>query len=139
VSNFEPRHLDEARDVLDAPIFANQVELHPFLQQAELREYAAEHGHDVVAYCPLARTDVQDDPVLRDVAEKHDATPVQVTLAWLRTLEHVAAIPKSSNAEHIRSNWESYDVELDAEDRERIAGLDRGERQVDFEGAPWDR
>ena len=56
VSNFEPRHLDEAREVLDAPLFANQVEIHPFLPQNELRSYAAENDIELVAYSPLART-----------------------------------------------------------------------------------
>jgi len=138
VSNFEPRHLDEAREILDAPIFANQVELHPYLQQTELREYAAEHGHHVVAYSPLARTEVLDDPVLGDIAEKHDASVPQVTLAWLLSLDGVVAIPKATSAEHIRDNWGAYDVDLDEEDCARIADLDRGQREVDFEGTPWD-
>ncbi|MFB6139879.1 MAG: aldo/keto reductase [Halosimplex sp.] len=138
VSNFEPEHLDEAREVLDAPVFANQVEMHPYLQQRELREYAAEHGHHVVAYSPLARTEVLDDPVLGEIAEKHDATVPQVTLAWFLTLEGVAAIPKATSAEHIRDNWGAYGVDLDEEDLDRIADLDRGHREIDFDGAPWD-
>jgi diketogulonate reductase-like aldo/keto reductase len=139
VSNFEPRHLDEARALLDAPLYANQVELHPYLQQRELREYAAEHGHHVVAYSPLARTEVFDDPVIADIADKHDATPAQVTLSWLLSLETVVAIPKATSAAHIRDNWAAYDVELDETDRSRIADLDRGHREVDFEGAPWNQ
>jgi len=137
VSNFAPRHLDEAREVLDAPIFANQVEMHPYLQQTELREYAAEHGHHVVAYSPLARTALFDDPVLSEIAEKHDASVAQVSLAWLLSLAGVAAIPKATGAEHIRDNWGAYDVDLDEEDLSRIADLDRGQREVDFEAAPW--
>jgi 2,5-diketo-D-gluconate reductase B len=138
VSNFEPHHLEEAREVLDAPIFANQVELHPYLQQAELREYAAEHDHHVVAYSPLARADVTDDDVIQDIAEKHDATPTQVSIAWVLQLENVVAIPKATSEEHIRDNWEAYDVDLDREDLDRIADLDRGERKVDPDDAPWD-
>jgi 2,5-diketo-D-gluconate reductase B len=137
VSNFEPRHLDEAREILDAPILANQIELHPYLQQAELREYAAEHDHYVVAYSPLARTQVLDDPVLGDIAEKHDASVPQVTLAWLLSLDDVIAIPKATSAEHIRDNWGAYDIDLDEDDRARIAELNRGQREVDFEGTPW--
>ncbi|WP_415379125.1 aldo/keto reductase [Halosimplex sp. TS25] len=138
VSNFEPKHLDEAREVLDAPVFANQIEMHPYLQQTELREYAAEHGHTVVAYSPLARTEVLDDPVLQDIAEKHDASVPQVTLSWLLSLEHVAAIPKATGADHIEDNWRAYDVDLDDEDLKRIAELDRGQREIDPDGAPWD-
>ncbi|WP_459192953.1 aldo/keto reductase [Halosimplex sp. J119] len=138
VSNFEPEHLDEARETLDAPIFANQVEMHPYLQQGELREYAAEHDHNVVAYSPLARTKVLDDPVLQDIAEKHDASVPQVTLSWLLSLDGVAAIPKATSAEHIEDNWRTYDVELDDEDLDRIADLDRGQREIDPDNAPWD-
>jgi len=137
VSNFEPEHLDEAREILDAPIFANQVELHPYLQQAELRAYAEEHDHHVVAYSPLARTNVLDDEVLGDIAEKHDASVPQVVLAWELDIG-VVTIPKATSAEHIRDNWGAYDVALDDEDHERIAALDSGQREIDPDGAPWD-
>jgi len=137
VSNFEPEHLDEAREILDAPIFANQVELHPYLQQEELRAYADEHDHHVVAYSPLARTSVLDDEVLGSIAEKHDASVPQVVLAWELDVG-VVTIPKATSAEHIRDNWGAYDVELDDEDHERIADLDSGQREIDPDGAPWD-
>jgi 2,5-diketo-D-gluconate reductase B len=136
VSNFEPEHLDEAREILDAPIFANQVELHPYLQQEELRAYADEHDHHVVAYSPLARTSVLDDDVLGEIAEKHDASIPQVVLSWGLDIG-VVTIPKATSAEHIRDNWGAYDVDLDDEDHERIADLDSGQREVDFDGAPW--
>jgi len=136
VSNFEPRHLDEARGILDEPVYANQVELHPYLQQTDLREYAAEHDHHLVGYSPLARGEVLDDPVLADIAEKHDATLPQVTLAWALDIG-VAPIPKATSADHIRDNWGAREVELDEADHDRIADLDRGQREVDFGGAPW--
>jgi 2,5-diketo-D-gluconate reductase B len=136
VSNFEPRHLDEAREILETPIYANQVELHPYLQQAELREYAAEHDHHVVAYSPLARGTVLEDDVLADIAEKHDASIPQVTLAWSLDLD-VVPIPKATGEAHIRDNWGAREVDLDDEDHDRIADLDRGHREVDFAGAPW--
>ena len=118
-------------------IYVNQIELHPYLQQDELRAYAAEHGHHVVAYSPLARGEVLDDPVLGDIADKHDASVPQVTLSWLLDFENVATIPKATSAEHIRDNWGAYAVDLDDEDHARIAELDRGQRQVDFPQAAW--
>jgi len=136
VSNFEVRHLEEAADTLDAPIFANQVECHPYLQQEELRAYAREHDHWLVAYSPLARGSIFDDPVLGDIAEKHDATVPQVSLAWLLALENVVAIPKA-RGEHVAENWAAREIDLDERDMERIADLDRGEREVDFDDAPW--
>lgn len=139
VSNFEPVHLDVARDVLDAPLFANQVELHPYHQQAELRTYATEEDLTLVAYSPLARGEVLSDPTLGDIAAKHDASEAQVTLAWLREIG-VPAIPKATSEGHIRDNWESLDVTLDDDDMERIAELDRGERKVhpDFAPDEWE-
>jgi 2,5-diketo-D-gluconate reductase B len=136
VSNFEKRHLAEATEILDAPIFANQVECNPYLQQGTLRAHARNNDYWLVAYSPLARGAVLDDPVLADIAEKHDATVSQVTLAWLLSLERLVPIPKA-RGEHVAENWAARDVDLDAEDMERIADLDRGERQVDFEAAPW--
>ncbi|WP_368409348.1 aldo/keto reductase [Halorussus gelatinilyticus] len=137
VSNFEPRHLDEAQDVLDAPVFANQVEMHPLLPQDELVEYGQNNDVNLVAYSPLARGQVFDVPEIEEVAEKHDASPAQVSLAWLLQRDGVAAIPKASSEDHIRDNWGALDLELDDEDVEKIESIDRRERQVDPDFGPW--
>jgi 2,5-diketo-D-gluconate reductase B len=139
VSNFEVENLERARDVLDVPILANQIECHPLLPQDELREYAVEHNHWVVAYCPLARGKVFDVPEIQAVAEKHDASPAQVSLAWLLSKENVAAIPKASSRAHLRDNLAARELELDPEDVERIDGIDRRERLIDREYAPWNK
>jgi diketogulonate reductase-like aldo/keto reductase len=137
LSNFRPDQLDEANDHLDAPIFAHQVECHPLLRQDELREYAREDDHWLVAYCPIARGNVADVPELREVAEKHDATEAQVSLAWLLANDNVAAIPKAASEDHIVENYGALDVELDDEDVEKIESIDDEERIVDFDEAPW--
>ena len=136
VSNFEPEHLDEARDVLDEPIFANQVECHPLLPQKELRDYCDEHDIELVAYSPLARGKVFEIDELSEVAEKHDASEAQVSLAWLRA-KGVTVIPKATSDDHIADNWASLGVEVDAEDIETIDDIDERERQVDPDFAPW--
>jgi 2,5-diketo-D-gluconate reductase B len=137
VSNFEPRHLDEAQEILDAPLFANQVEMHPLLQQDDLVAYATENDVDLVAYSPLARGKVFDVPEIQAVAEKHDASPAQVSLAWLLQKEGVAAIPKASSEAHIRDNWGARDLQLDDEDVAKIEGIDQRDRQVDPSFGPW--
>nr|WP_276302132.1 aldo/keto reductase [Halorussus sp. DT80] len=137
VSNFEPRHLDEAQEVLDAPVFANQVEMHPLLPQDELVEYGRENDVNLVAYSPLARGKVFDVPEIQQVAEKHDASEAQVSLAWLLQRDGVAAIPKASSEAHIRDNWGARGLELDAEDVEKIESIETRERQVDPDFAPW--
>ncbi|GKZ14596.1 aldo/keto reductase [Haladaptatus sp. T7] len=137
LSNFTPEQLDEARDTLDAPIFAHQVEMHPLLQQEELHEYAREDDHWLVAYAPIARGEVTEIDEIQTVAEKHDATPHQVSLAWLASKEHVVAIPKTSSEAHLRDNLEARKLELDEEDMATIDGIEREERLIDPDDAPW--
>ena len=137
LSNFLPDQLDEAFDRLGAPLFAHQVECHPCFQQDELRAHAREHGYHLVAYSPLAKGEVTEVPELRAVAEKHDATPAQVALAWLCSKPAVSAIPKSATPAHIRENYGALQVALDDEDVARVDGIDRRKRYVDFEAAPW--
>ena len=137
LSNFTPDQLDEARDVLDAPIFAHQVECHPLLPQDELREYAVEDDHWLVAYAPFARGEVAENDVVRDVAEEYDASPHQVALAWALAKENVAPIPKATGEEHIRSNFEARDVDLDADAVARLDDISERTRRIDPDYAPW--
>ncbi|MBW3606130.1 MAG: aldo/keto reductase [Actinobacteria bacterium] len=136
VSNFITEQIERA--VAHAPIFANQVEYHPFLGQEEMRKLAERHDFLLTAYSPLARGEVFDDATLRDVATAHDADPAQVVLAWLVHQERVAAIPKATSPEHIESNFAALDIELSDEEAERISGLARGQRLIDPPFAPWD-
>ncbi len=137
VSNFEPHHLDAATDALGEAPFANQVEMHPLLRQEELREYADANDVELVAYSPLARGEILDDPAIVDIAEKHGVSAAQVSLAWLRE-KGVTAIPKATGIDHIRDNLASVDLTLDDEDVERIDSLGRTDRQLnpDF-GPDW--
>ena len=122
--------------VSEAPIFANQIEMHPLLPREQVREACREHDVEVVAYSPLARGDVMDVPELQSIAEKHGVTPAQVSLAWLRE-KGVTAIPKAASEPHIRDNWASLSVELDPADVKRIDAIERRERMVDPSWAPW--
>jgi len=135
VSNFEPSHIDRAREVLDAPVFANQVEMHPFLPQEELRAYAEETDLELVAYSPLARGAVIGHPALEAVAEKHDASEPQVALAWLRE-KGVTAIPKATGEAHIQDNFGSLSVSLDEGDVAQIDDIGRRNREVHPDFAP---
>jgi 2,5-diketo-D-gluconate reductase B len=136
ISNFEPEQVDEAIEVADAPIFANQVECHPLLPQDELRAHCADTDVEVVAYSPLARGEVFDVPELGEVARKHGVSEAQVSLAWLRE-KGVTAIPKATSEAHIRDNWGSRTLDLDDEDVSNIDGIDRTERRIDPGFAPW--
>jgi len=139
VSNFEPRHLDEARERLDAPLFAHQIEdapVSPADGTARIRRRARSPRRRLLAAGP------DEGPRRRGPAGHRRETrrdDPQVTLAWFLALDNVTAIPKATSEEHIRSNWGAYDVELDDGDMDQIAGLDEGHREVDFDGAPWNQ
>ncbi len=136
VSNFEPEQLDRAREVLEAPIFANQIECHPLLPQDELRAYADEHDHTVVAYSPLARGEILSHPTIEAVAERREATPAQVALAW--GLEKgVVPIPKATSEAHIQDNFGAVNVTLTEQDMAEIDAIEETARQVDPSFAPW--
>ena len=139
LSNFRPDQLETAMDRLDADLFAHQVECHPLCPQERLREVAVENDHWLVAYSPIARNRVADVDVLQEIAAKHDATPAAVSLAWLLSKDRVAPIPKAASHEHVEANWAARDLDLDDEDLDRIDAIDRRERVVDFEAAPWNQ
>ncbi|WP_117591287.1 aldo/keto reductase [Haloprofundus halophilus] len=136
VSNFTPELLDEARETLDSPIAAHQVECHPLLPQEELRADAREHGYSLVAYTPLGRGEIFDEPELVEVAEKHDASVAQVCLAWSMAQDVIVPIPKSTG-EHVAENFAARELELDDDDLAKIDGIDHEKRIIDPDHGPW--
>lgn len=135
VSNFTPEQLDKAMEIAPG-IVANQVEMHPLLQQEELREKCKEHGIQLVAYSPLARGEVFDIPEVQEVAEKHGVSEAQVSLAWIM-VKGAVPIPKATSEDHIRDNLQARELELDEEDVEKIDSIEREERLIDPGFAPW--
>lgn len=142
VSNFTPELLEEARELTENPILANQVEMHPLLQQDELVDYVADHGMVLVAYAPLAQGKVFDVPELTAIADEHDANEAQISLAWLMEKD-VVPIPKASG-DHIKNNYEALDIDLDEEDMRRIDGIEDEVRVVHpddetrVDSIPWE-
>ncbi|AEN14160.1 MULTISPECIES: aldo/keto reductase [unclassified Streptomyces] len=127
VSNFQPAHLRRLIDASSLLPAVNQIELHPGLQQNELRALHAEHGIATEAWSPLAQGALLDDEVLVSLAERHGKTPAQVVLRWHLQLGNVV-IPKSVTPARIRQNIDVFDFELSDADMAAIAGLDRGMR-----------
>jgi 2,5-diketo-D-gluconate reductase A len=126
VSNFQVDHLERlAAETATVPA-ANQIELHPYLQNREVRAYDEEHGIATEAWSPIAQGEVLDDPVVSEIAERVGRTPAQVVLRW--QVQHGNVVfPKSVTPARIRENFEIFDFELEPADVERIDGLDRGE------------
>jgi len=136
VSNFPLHLLKEVNDEIRAPIFCNQVEFHPFLDQLDLLDYAIEKDILLTAYSPLAQGKVTEDKNLIEIAEKYGKNPTQISLRWLIEQENVAAIPKSSSREHLESNFDIFDFQLSDEDFKRIDQLQKTVRLVNPSFAP---
>jgi 2,5-diketo-D-gluconate reductase A len=127
VSNFLPEHLDRIIDASGTVPAVNQIELHPLIQQAELRDYHARHGIVTEAWSPLAKGQLLDDPVIRDIAQQCGRTPAQIILRWHAQIGNVA-IPKSITTARIEENAGVFDFELEGAQLVAIEALDRGQR-----------
>jgi 2,5-diketo-D-gluconate reductase A len=126
VSNFQVEHLERLADETDTVPAANQIELHPYFQNREVRAYDEEHEIATEAWSPIAQGDVLDDPVVTEIAAKIGKTPAQVVLRWHIQRGNIV-FPKSVTPERIRENFEIFDFEIEPADLEQIDGLDRGE------------
>ncbi|ETT51941.1 aldo/keto reductase family oxidoreductase [Paenibacillus sp. FSL R7-269] len=127
VSNFQIDHLEDL--LADAAVkpMVNQVELHPLLNQQELREYCKAQGIQIEAWAPLAQGHLLDNEVLADIAAHHNKTLPQVILRW--DLQNgIVTIPKSVKEERIIANADIFDFELSEEEISRINGLNRDQR-----------
>ncbi|WP_308409662.1 aldo/keto reductase [Streptomyces sp. A3M-1-3] len=128
VSNFQPAHLRRLMDETSVVPAVNQVELHPQLQQSELRALHAEHGIATEAWSPLGQgKGLLDVPTIIAIAQKHGRTPAQVVLRWHVQTGNVV-IPKSVTPSRIQQNIDVFGFELDAEDLAALAALDSGDR-----------
>ncbi|MCD5346475.1 aldo/keto reductase [Agromyces sp. S2-1-8] len=127
VSNFHAHHLDRIIGETGVAPVVNQVELHPRLPQAALREFHAARGIRTEAWSPLARGRLLDDPVLARLSTAHGRSPAQIVLRWHVQLGNVV-IPKASSPERIRENLDVFDFELGVDDLAAIASLETGER-----------
>jgi 2,5-diketo-D-gluconate reductase A len=127
VSNFRVEDLERLKREAEYLPTVNQIELHPRLQQAELRAWHADHGIVTEAWSPLAQGALLDDETIETIAAHHEKTPAQTILRWHLQLGNVV-IPKSVTPERIRENIDVFDFELSEDDMAAIARLDAGER-----------
>ncbi|MFD8501756.1 aldo/keto reductase [Streptomyces sp. NPDC059687] len=124
VSNFQPAHLRRLVDGASLLPAVNQIELHPGLQQTELRAVHAELGIATEAWSPLAQGAVLGDDAITTVTRRHDKSPAQVVLRWHLQLGNVV-IPKSVTPARIRENLDVFDFTLSDDEMAAIATLDR--------------
>jgi 2,5-diketo-D-gluconate reductase A len=127
VSNFRVEDLERLEAETETRPTVNQIELHPRLQQAELRAWHADHGVVTEAWSPLAQGELLDDETIVAIAERHGKTAAQAVLRWHLQLGNVV-FPKSVTPERIRENIELFDFELSDAEMAEFERLDRGER-----------
>lgn len=127
VSNYTIKHLEELLQECDIKPAVNQVEIHVYLQQHDLREYCAEKGIVVEAYSPLAHGNGLDNEVLAKIAAKHGKSIAQVMIRWCVEM-NLVVLPKSVSAARIAENIDVFDFKLDEEDLALIADLERNYR-----------
>jgi 2,5-diketo-D-gluconate reductase A len=126
VSNFQTAHLERLAKESSIVPAVNQIEVHPYFANEEVRAYGREHGIATEAWSPIAQGKVLDDPVVERIAKAINKSPAQVVLRW-----HVQrgdiVFPKSVSPDRMKSNFELFDFELDAADIDALSALDKGE------------
>ncbi|WP_338480462.1 2,5-didehydrogluconate reductase DkgB [Pseudomonas trivialis] len=128
ISNFTVDLMKQAIAAVGAEnIATNQIELHPYLQNRKVVEFAHANDIQITSYMTLAYGEVLNDPVLKQIAERHQATAAQVALAWAMQLGH-AVIPSSTRRANLESNLKALQLTLSADDMTHIASLERGHR-----------
>jgi 2,5-diketo-D-gluconate reductase A len=127
VSNFRIEDLEMLEREAEVLPTVNQIELHPHLQQVELREWHREHGVATEAWSPLAQGELLVNETIAGVAARHQRTPAQAILRWHLQLGNVV-IPKSATPVRIGENFALFDFELSEDDMDEIAALDVGQR-----------
>ena len=127
VSNFQPHHIDRLLAETDVAPAVNQIEVHPYLTQDNVRDFGIQYQIVTEAWSPIAQGKVLDDPVIGAVAGRVGRTPAQVVLRWHIQRGDVV-FPKSVTPARIRENFELFDFELSSADMDAITGLNRDGR-----------
>jgi len=140
VSNFNIDLLEQVEKT-GIKIHCNQFENHVFIDQSKLLNKTRDMGCFATAYCPIAKGQVVDEPILQQIARKHKVTAAQVALRWLIEQEDVVAIPKSSQLIRIKQNFDVFNFHLEEDEIKQIQKLrNRNLRLIDPTFAPvWDQ
>ena len=126
VSNFQVAHLDRLAEETDTVPSVNQIEVHPYFGNEQVRAYGRDHGIATEAWSPIAQGKVLDDPVINRVADARGKSAAQVVLRWHIQRGDIV-FPKSVTPERVKANFELFDFELDDSDMDAISALDKGE------------
>ena len=134
ISNFENQKLEELCDIAKIKPVLNQVELHPYFQQNELRTRMDKYNTKIEAWAPLghALTKIFDEELIKKLAEKYKKTPAQIVLRW-HIQRGIIIIPKSQKPERMKENFEIFDFEMSNEEIKEIDNLNGKEKRIQDE------
>ncbi len=135
VSNYTPAFIDQTIDATGVVPAVNQVEFHPFLFQKSLMQHCKAKGIQIESYCPIARAEFSDHPLLQHLSEKYRKSPVQIILRW-QFAHDLIPIPRSSDPKHIKENTDIFDFSLTEEEVTKMDALDRNYRIVNPDKGP---
>ncbi len=127
VSNFQPSHLRRVIQEGTVPPAVNQIEVHPYLTQDDVRAANTENGVATEAWSPIAQGLVLDDPVIENIAKAHGKTPAQVVLRWHLQRGDIV-FPKSVTPDRVKENFELFDFELSGSELGFISALTKDQR-----------
>jgi diketogulonate reductase-like aldo/keto reductase len=130
VANFNIALIEEAMRLCPEPLVTLQAEYHPYLDQSKVLAYCRSKGLIFMAYCPLARGRMFNDPVLSEIARGNGKTIAQVALRWLLQQEIVAPIPRSSNPRHMAESLDVFNFSLTDDEMKRIYALKRPDGRI---------
>ncbi len=119
VSNFTPQMIEEAQEACDKPIFAIQIEHHPYLQQKPMQQFLREEKINLISYSPLGRGKVLNNAIIKEIAERNKISAAQVCLVWLMD-KGAVPIPKATSLSHLKENFAACNMQLSEEDYQKI-------------------
>jgi 2,5-diketo-D-gluconate reductase A len=128
VSNFQPHHLERVASEATIVPAVNQIEIHPYFTQDDMRAFDRKHGIATEAWSPLAQGEVLDDPTIVRIAERMGRTPAQITLRWHIQRGDIV-FPKSATPKRMAENFALFDFELTDDDVRTISSLNQNRRR----------
>jgi len=142
VSNYNAALISDIQNYAKVMPAVNQIERHPYFTQLAIIKFCKELDIATVAYSPLGApgsfdSNVLKDPVIKEIATKHNKTPAQVVLRW-NIDTAVVSIPKSVHEERIKENFGVFDFKLSENEVDKINSLDKNQRLFaqDWMGIP---
>ena len=126
VSNFQVDHLDRLAEATETVPAVNQIEVHPYFTNEQVRAYNREHGIATEAWAPIAQGKVLGDDVISRIADAHSKTPAQVVLRWHIQRGDIV-FPKSVHRDRMKSNFDIFDFSLSSDEMDAVTALDSGE------------